>query len=40
MATSSLPPPADHAEMGHLKRGVLGTGGLVFMVVAAAAPLT
>ncbi|MFC3890609.1 APC family permease [Lentzea rhizosphaerae] len=25
---------------GQLKRGVLGTGGLVFMVVAAAAPLT
>ena len=25
---------------GHLKRGVLGTGSLVFMVVAAAAPLT
>jgi amino acid transporter len=40
VAISSLPPAADHAEMGHLKRGVLGTGGLVFMVVAAAAPLT
>jgi amino acid transporter len=25
---------------GHLKRGVLGTGSIVFMVVAAAAPLT
>ncbi|WP_112263915.1 APC family permease [Lentzea terrae] len=28
------------APAGELKRGVLGTGGLVFMVVAAAAPLT
>jgi amino acid transporter len=43
MASSSLPRPADHhapAGMGHLKPGVLGTGGLMFMVVAAAAPLT
>ncbi|NUT48344.1 MAG: APC family permease [Saccharothrix sp.] len=32
---NSAPAPA-----GELKRGVLGTGGLVFMVVAAAAPLT
>src|SRR3954453_20841719 len=43
MASSSLPRPADHhapAGMGHLKPGVIGTGGLMFMVVAAAAPLT
>lgn len=35
--------PADHSAPvpeRQLKRGVLGTGGLVFMVVAAAAPLT
>src|SRR5690349_1762841 len=35
MAGSSLDPAPDS-----LKRGVLGTGSLVFMVVAAAAPLT
>ena len=32
--------PAPHAGEGHLKPGVLGTGSIVFMVVAAAAPLT
>jgi amino acid transporter len=41
VTTSPLPPDRDlHAETGQLKRGVLGTGSLVFMVVAAAAPLT
>ncbi|MGY1604234.1 APC family permease [Geodermatophilus sp. SYSU D00815] len=41
MTASSAPPPAPQdAGEGHLKRGVLGTGSLVFMVVAAAAPLT
>ncbi len=40
MTTADLPPPADHPTMGHLKTGVLGTGSLIFMVVAAAAPLT
>jgi amino acid transporter len=38
---SSPPPVAVPPDGGgHLKRGVLGTGSLVFMVVAAAAPLT
>ncbi|MFW3168903.1 APC family permease [Geodermatophilus sp. CPCC 206100] len=32
--------PAPSAGDGHLKPGVLGTGSIVFMVVAAAAPLT
>jgi amino acid transporter len=40
VTTAYLPPPADHPTMGHLKTGVLGTGSLIFMVVAAAAPLT
>ena len=41
MTTSPLPPARDPlAETGQLKRGVLGTGSLVFLVVAAAAPLT
>jgi hypothetical protein len=37
---SSPPAPVAPDGDGHLKRGVLGTGSLVFMVVAAAAPLT
>lgn len=41
MTGSSSPPPgAGIAWDGELKRGVLGTGSLVFIVVAAAAPLT
>ncbi len=38
MPASSPPPVAVAPDgSGHLKRGVLGTGSLVFMVVAAAA---
>ncbi|PRY50191.1 amino acid/polyamine/organocation transporter (APC superfamily) [Geodermatophilus tzadiensis] len=40
MTTSSPPAGRPAADAGQLKRGVLGTGSLVFMVVAAAAPLT
>lgn len=45
MRQKSVPQPvdtgtADPARRGDLRRGVIGTGGLVFMVVAAAAPLT
>jgi amino acid transporter len=40
----TAPPPPSTAGsepgQGHLKHGVLGTGSIVFMVVAAAAPLT
>ena len=39
-ASSSAPASVALDGVGHLKRGVLGTGSLVFMVVAAAAPLT
>lgn len=39
LSSSSLPPTSDAAP-GELKRGVLGTGSIAFMVVAAAAPLT
>ncbi|NKE61965.1 APC family permease [Lentzea sp. PSKA42] len=38
--TRTASPDDNSASAGQLKRGVLGTGGLVFMVVAAAAPLT
>jgi amino acid transporter len=40
--TRTSPQGASHAPApeGQLKRGVLGAGGLVFLVVAAAAPLT
>ncbi len=37
---SSLHDTSGPVPEGQLKRGVLGTGGLVFMVLAAAAPLT
>ena len=37
---SSLQDNSAPVPDGQLKRGVLGVGGLVFMVVAAAAPLT
>lgn len=38
--TRTASPDDSSAPAEQLKRGVLGTGGLVFMVVAAAAPLT
>lgn len=39
LSSSSLPPTPQSAP-GELKQGVLGTGSIAFMVVAAAAPLT